>query len=416
MTSKIRHGLSPYAVYAAGVACLVACGSSEAGGGVAASGGGVGGDISLPGAAGMDQGGEAGEVGNGRSGLESAAEQQAIIDRTKLMSAPSGVDPTVSALLTIIQSPDSSEGAGGASDGDSYYDCAQKGAAHAYPARRVAGESICSQIISEGSLTDKMLVAGETDGLLIAFAGTQVSLSNPEDLVADFESQATIDHQNPLFEHTDATADQLPADLVANSGGSVGRGWEARWRSQLKEANLGNLYKLIKLISDQPEYAPEGDRTLTITVVGHSLGAVVAELAAYDIYDYLRDKQLRFHVRVVGFNPPKLGSDAFVAGYRYRLLHSPENQSLEISQFSRSYDVVPKVPAFLNHPVWQTDASSKVIGEGSDETLPYCPQYALDVFHTPLDAHSIDAWTADIAATLASAQCLFGSQMAADEF
>ena len=47
--------------------------------------------------------------------------------------------------------------------------------------------------------------------------------------------------------------------------------------------------------------AQGASRTLVVTVVGHSLGAVVAELAGYDIYDYLRAKGTQFHLRRLTF-------------------------------------------------------------------------------------------------------------------
>jgi len=388
--------------------------AAVAGGGSSAAGNG-----GVAGAAPLEEAGAGGEAGAlADPDLESAAEQQAIIDRTRALPEPTGADPTADAIVaevTAAANAPSADGAGGEGNPTSYYGCAQKGAAHAYPARRVAGESICDEQVSVGSLTTKLLVADKQDSLLIAFAGTQLSFSHPGDLGRDLESQAVIEHENPLFEHSDVDTSSLPVELVANTTGSVGRGWEARWRSQLKEANAANLYKVIKLLSSADTYAPANARTLTVTVVGHSLGAAVAELAAYDIYDYLLAKGIRFRVRVVAFNPPKLGTEAFVDGYRYRLLQGPEAPSFVLSQFSRSYDPVPKVPLLLSHPVWDTDVGSKVIGDGSDAVLPYCPQYALDVFHLVLAAHSIDGWATDIPAMPAEAQCLFGSQLEASD-
>ncbi|KAK7340459.1 hypothetical protein VNO77_21162 [Canavalia gladiata] len=81
-----------------------------------------------------------------------------------------------------------------------------------------------------------------------------------------------------------------------------------------------------------------GDEPLSLTITGHSLGAALAILSAYDITTTFQNAPM---VTVVSFGGPRVGNDKF----RGRL----ENSGTRILRIVNSDDVITKVPGLVVH-------------------------------------------------------------------
>lgn len=79
-----------------------------------------------------------------------------------------------------------------------------------------------------------------------------------------------------------------------------------------------------------------GDQPLSLTITGHSLGAALATLAAYDIKQSFKRAPL---VTVISFGGPRVGNRSF----RKRL----EKQGTKVLRIVNSDDVITKVPGFV---------------------------------------------------------------------
>lgn len=90
-----------------------------------------------------------------------------------------------------------------------------------------------------------------------------------------------------------------------------------------------------------------GDEPLSVTIVGHSLGAALATLAAYDITTTFDQAPM---VTVISFAGPRVGNQSF----RSQL----EKSGAKILRIVNSDDVVTKVPGFVvdNNDVAEGDA------------------------------------------------------------
>ncbi|XP_055806988.1 phospholipase A(1) DAD1, chloroplastic [Solanum dulcamara] len=76
--------------------------------------------------------------------------------------------------------------------------------------------------------------------------------------------------------------------------------------------------------------------TLSFTIAGHSLGAALATLTAYDIKQFFREIPL---VTVMSFGGPRVGNHSF----RYHL----DKQGTKILRIVNSDDLITKVPGFV---------------------------------------------------------------------
>ena len=79
-----------------------------------------------------------------------------------------------------------------------------------------------------------------------------------------------------------------------------------------------------------------GDESLSLTITGHSLGAALATLAAYDIKTHFKRAPL---VTVMSFGGPRVGNRSF----RFRL----EKQGTKVLRIVNSDDLITKVPGFV---------------------------------------------------------------------
>lgn len=253
--------------------------------------------------------------------------------------------------------------------------------------------------------------ATRTTHHVVAFAGTRPT--NVGDWLRDLESETTVTHVSPI------------TPVVASSTMRVGRGWEARWKTQATvQTSVGTNYAAdlaFRAWIARNRGDPAINHRLHLTVVGHSLGAVTATLAGYDIAGYMAAKKALHHIQVVSFNAPRLGlSDARLA-YQGRLRscrvgqYTRDTPCLTLKQLTRSFDPVQSLPVGgFAHPVWQTALNSKNMGAPSNLQLTYCPQYNAPArTWNPFLAvanHDLGHWRTNIGSMPGShLDCLFGS-------
>ena len=296
--------------------------------------------------------------------------------------------------------------------GGDFNDCSFQYASAAYMAPDKRPKEVCGNIGVPDASTEYLYVLQSKGILVLAFRGT----ASFADAIADAKSESKVEHSNPLSGKADTGV-----FLHSGKKGNVGRGWTARWKEQVA-ANGGKLKSILEqmVALDSPSMsthggAQTGPQQFDVLVVGHSLGAVTAQLAAFDIYQFFDDKFDEFAVRVTAFNPPKLGDSAMTRIYQKALLGASSAHFMSAT-FSRSGDLVHNVPKGLlhinesfYHPTWNTKAGDKKVGEHGIGTLPYCPQYNKPGFRQPLAAHTLGDWGKDIKDMPAKANCLFGS-------
>lgn len=217
--------------------------------------------------------------------------------------------------------------------------------------------------------------------LLFAFAGTRGA--NAGDILRDLQSQMPRWHKNPL----DNGLPQL---------GYIGSGWDSRWYYQAaKVKGILDWY-----INDAKNHG----KALRVYVVGHSLGAVTATVAGYDIAQYLKGKQLSSHgTFVYSFNAPRLGANGSArTQYQAALFGSNcpaegNELCLLLRQFTRNLDAVQSVPLDMAHPVWDVGGSTCSFNVGDPDrrrSIGYCTQIhtAALSYSNPFGNHYLAGW------------------------
>ncbi|KAK6162656.1 hypothetical protein DH2020_002497 [Rehmannia glutinosa] len=154
--------------------------------------------------------------------------------------------------------------------------------------------------------------------VVIALRGTATGLEWLENL------RATL---TPLGSDCGSCSDDPDSDPMVESG-----------FLSLYTSSFGNRPSLQKLVRDEIERILEkyGDEPLSFTITGHSLGAALATLAAYDIKKTFKNSPL---VTVISFAGPRVGNWSF----RCHL----EKQGTKVLRIVNSDDVITKVPGFV---------------------------------------------------------------------
>ncbi|MHA6822809.1 XopAP family type III secretion system effector [Ralstonia pseudosolanacearum] len=176
--------------------------------------------------------------------------------------------------------------------------------------------------------------------VVVGFSGTR--MEETEDLLCDLKSQIAHPHVNPL----DGRLPRL---------GHVGAGWQERWQAEALARRGGGL-RMAEILAGYAATARERRQPLSVSVVGHSLGAVVATLASFDIANFLGASGVHGQVSTYAFNPPRLGRTGVEDTYRSALarLAAPQEGALRFTlrQFTRHMDPIQSVPFFMQHPDW----------------------------------------------------------------
>ncbi|XP_019158983.1 PREDICTED: phospholipase A(1) DAD1, chloroplastic-like [Ipomoea nil] len=142
------------------------------------------------------------------------------------------------------------------------------------------------------------------------------------------------------LENLRATLTPLPAAAAAVGGGGdyeCGPMVESGFLS-LYTSSVGSSQSLQSSIRDEISRILKvyGDEPLSITISGHSLGAALAILTAYDIKQTFQNLP---HVTVMSFGGPRVGNPSF----RCHL----ERQGTKVLRIVNSDDPITKVPGFV---------------------------------------------------------------------
>ncbi|KAI3764595.1 hypothetical protein L2E82_14606 [Cichorium intybus] len=95
----------------------------------------------------------------------------------------------------------------------------------------------------------------------------------------------------------------------------------------LQQSVKDEILRLVEVYRDEP---------LSVTITGHSLGASLAILAAYDIKNTIKHE---LHLSVISFGGPRVGNRSF--------RHNLELQGTKILRIVNSDDLITRVPGFF---------------------------------------------------------------------
>ncbi|ESQ39115.1 hypothetical protein EUTSA_v10001768mg [Eutrema salsugineum] len=162
----------------------------------------------------------------------------------------------------------------------------------------------------------------------------EISRLGRRDVVISFRGTATC---LEWLENLRATLTHLPDDGPtgpnlngSNSGPMVESGFLSLYTSgahSLRDMVREEIARLLQSYGDEP---------LSLTITGHSLGAAIATLAAYDIKTTFKRAPM---VTVISFGGPRVGNRSF-----RRLL---EKQGTKVLRIVNSDDVITKVPGVV---------------------------------------------------------------------
>ncbi|KAK9058978.1 hypothetical protein SSX86_021596 [Deinandra increscens subsp. villosa] len=158
--------------------------------------------------------------------------------------------------------------------------------------------------------------------IVIALRGTATCLEWLENL------RATLTHCKPEISNPESTEEEEEKDepMVETGVLSLYTSGTAKCPS-LQHLLREEILRLLKVYRDEP---------LSLTITGHSLGASLAILAAYDIKTTIKHSP---HLSVISFGGPRVGNRSF----RQHL----EQQGTKILRIVNSDDLVTKVPGFF---------------------------------------------------------------------
>jgi phospholipase A1 len=103
-------------------------------------------------------------------------------------------------------------------------------------------------------------------------------------------------------------------------------------------------------------------KNLSFTITGHSLGAALAILTAYDIKTYFDKKPL---VTVISFGGPRVGNRSF----RLKL----EKEGIKILRIVNSDDIITKMPGFVFDD--DMEGNNDDMERNSDDVAWFLPQW-----------------------------------------
>lgn len=148
------------------------------------------------------------------------------------------------------------------------------------------------------------------------------------------------------LENLRATLTKLPDHMSSNNGHNDSDGDDNNCGSPMVENGFLSLYvsktatspSLQDMVREEIARVIQsyGDEPLSLTITGHSLGAALAILSAYDITTTFKNAPM---VTVVSFGGPRVGNDVF----RNQL----ERSGTRILRIVNSDDVITKVPGFV---------------------------------------------------------------------
>ena len=172
--------------------------------------------------------------------------------------------------------------------------------------------------------------------IVVAYRGTTTCLEWLENL------RATLTHVSVPSITTETTTE--PCSMEEN-GAMVESGFLSLYTSTVSNnKSFMSLQDMVRKEIGRIRKTYQGEN-LSLTITGHSLGAALATLTAYDIKNsFLQPPPL---VTVISFGGPRVGNRSF----RRRL----EEQGTKVLRIVNSDDVITKVPGFVFDDVDKTE-------------------------------------------------------------
>lgn len=181
--------------------------------------------------------------------------------------------------------------------------------------------------------------------MVLGFSGTR--MEDRGDVLCALKGQVPTPHANPL-------GDGL------HRLGWVGSGWQERWHAEAQAVRGGEGKRMADILAGLAAQARASGKALSVSVVGHSLGATVATLAGFDIANFLSHRGERGKVSIHAFNPPRLGIQAsgrYLQAFEAAAMQQDGALQLSLRQFTRELDPVQSLPFFMQHAGWTAGVS-----------------------------------------------------------
>lgn len=204
---------------------------------------------------------------------------------------------------------------------------------------------------------DEIKRLGRRD-IVIAFRGTTTCLEWLENL------RATLTNINPLQFNNSISPHGIIIDHEENNQPMVESGFLSLYTSKCSK-HVPSLQETVRTEIERILKTYKGEN-LSFTITGHSLGAALALLTAYDIRTCFRKTFNRKPlVTVISFGCPRVGNRSFRS-----LL---EKESIKVLRIVNSEDVVTKMPGFVfDDDVEESDGDME---EGDDDVAWYMPRW-----------------------------------------
>ncbi|XP_047174441.1 phospholipase A(1) DAD1, chloroplastic-like [Vigna umbellata] len=185
--------------------------------------------------------------------------------------------------------------------------------------------------------------------IVVAFRGTTTCLEWLENL------RATL---NNVVQPTATGITAAEPCSGEENGAMVESGFLSLYTSKLSDnPSFMSLQDMVRKEIGRILKTYEGEN-LSLTITGHSLGAALATLTAYDIRNsFLRPP----HVTVISFGGPRIGNRSF----RRRL----EEQGTKVLRIVNSDDVITKIPGFVFDEVEKKEGD--VEGKGGEHVASF---------------------------------------------
>ncbi|KAI3940351.1 hypothetical protein MKW98_024758 [Papaver atlanticum] len=155
--------------------------------------------------------------------------------------------------------------------------------------------------------------------IVVAFRGTATCLEWLENLRSTLTQISNIAPSSDIFPY--------PQRPMVESGFLSLYSSSARKYQSLQNEVREEISRLLQSYGDEP---------LSITIAGHSLGAALATLTAYDITKTFKHAP---SVSVISFGGPRVGNPSF--------RHEVEKNDIKILRIVNSTDIITKVPGFI---------------------------------------------------------------------
>jgi pimeloyl-ACP methyl ester carboxylesterase len=230
--------------------------------------------------------------------------------------------------------------------------------------------------------------------MIVGFTGTRST--NAGDILRDVQSASFALNVSGIYSNVQFRG--------------VNNGFWPRWANQAANNNSALKSELDTMVIRRVLAQVTGRvGRMDVDVVGHSLGAAVATLAAVDINAYLHRNnasQSRMFVTTYAFNSPHTGNEQWARQYwnlQNDRIHGGASPGPYFYAFTRSGDPVQSVPLFGGHHVFWNPSVPNATTNGANQpegarnqNWNYCPHYNSPSSGRLFANHALREWETDL--------------------